>query len=73
MPISGTEAVHWFTVSGYRDLPIASTHAAAVDTLPAIHGDPFDRILIAQALTEPLRLLTHDEVISRYSDVVVLV
>ncbi len=73
MPVSGTEAVHWFTVSGYRDLPVTFDHAASVDTLPAIHSDPFDRILIAQASTEPLRLLTHDEVISRYSDVVVLV
>ncbi|MFO8043006.1 MAG: type II toxin-antitoxin system VapC family toxin [Alkalispirochaeta sp.] len=73
MPISGTEAVHWFTVSGYRDLSITSTHAAAVDALPTIHRDPFDRILIAQAQTEPLRLVTHDEVIARYSDVVMVV
>jgi PIN domain nuclease of toxin-antitoxin system len=50
-----------------------SAHVAVVDTLPAIHGDPFDRILIAQAQTEPLRLLTGDEVISRYSELVVLV
>jgi len=73
MPISGSEAVHWFTLSGYRDLSITSTHAAAVDALPAIHRDPFDRILIAQAQTEPLRLVTHDEVIARYSDVVMVV
>ncbi len=73
MPISGTEAVHWFAVSGYRDLPITSTHAAAVDALPAIHRDPFDRILIAQAQTEPLRLVTHDDVIAQYSDVVMVV
>ena len=73
MPVSGTEAVHWFTVSGYGDLPVTFDHSASVDTLTAIHSDPFDRILIAQASTEPLRLLTHDEVISRYSDVVVLV
>ncbi|MEX2445143.1 MAG: type II toxin-antitoxin system VapC family toxin [Alkalispirochaeta sp.] len=73
MPISGAEAIHWFALSGYRDLAISSAHAATVDSLPAIHGDPFDRILVAQAQTEPLRLLTHDEVISRYSDVVILV
>jgi len=73
MPISGTEALHWFTVSGYRHLPITSTHAAAVDALPAIHRDPFDRILIAQAQTEPLRLVTHDEVIAQYSDIVMVV
>jgi hypothetical protein len=61
------------SVSGCRGLPISFVHAASVDTLPAIHSDPLDRILIAQASTKPLRLLTHEEVISRYSDVVVLV
>jgi PIN domain nuclease of toxin-antitoxin system len=73
MPISGSEAVHWFTLSGYRDLPISSAHAAAVDALPPIHGDPFDRMLVAQAQTDPFRLITHDEVIARYSDVVMVV
>jgi len=73
MPISGSEAVHWFTLSGYREIPISSAHAAAVDALPPIHGDPFDRILVAQAQTEPLRLITHDEVIGGYSDVVIVV
>lgn len=73
MPISGSEAVHWFALSGYRDLAISTAHAAAVDCLPPIHGDPFDRILVAQAQTEPLRLVTHDEVIAGYSDVVMVV
>ncbi|MFP4302712.1 MAG: type II toxin-antitoxin system VapC family toxin [Spirochaetaceae bacterium] len=73
MPVSGPEARHWFSVSGYRDLNITSEHAVAVGALPAIHGDPFDRLLIAQARTEPLRLLTHDELLSRYSEVVILV
>jgi len=73
MPISGSEAVHWFTLSGYRDVPISSSHAAAVDALPPIHGDPFDRMLVAQAQMEPFRLITHDEVIARYSDVVMVV
>lgn len=73
MPISGSEAVHWFTLSGYRDLPISRIHAAAIDALPPIHGDPFDRMLVAQAQTEPFRLMTHDEVMARYSDVVMVV
>lgn len=73
MPVSGTEALHWFVISGYQELPITATHAAAVDTLPAIHRDPFDRILIAQAQTEPLRLVTHDKVVAEYSNVVMLV
>ena len=73
MPISGSEAVHWFTLSGYRDLPISSAHAAAVDALPPIHGDPFDRMLVAQAQTDPFRLVTQNKVIARYSDVVMVV
>lgn len=73
MPVSGREAVHWFTRSGYRELPISWGHSAAVDALPPIHGDPFDRMLVAQAQTEPFRLVTHDEVIARYSNVVMVV
>ena len=73
MPVSGAEAVHWFSVSGYRELSISFAHSAAVDNLPPIHSDPFDRMLVAQASTEPLRLMTHDELLSRYSDVVLVV
>lgn len=73
MPISGPEARHWFSVSGYRDLSISSEHAAAVEALPPIHGDPFDRLLIAQAQTEPLRLLTSDPALKPYSELVLLV
>ena len=40
---------------------------------PPIHSDPFDRRLVAQAQTDPFRLVTHDEVIARYSDVVMVV
>lgn len=42
-------------------------------SLPAIHGDPFDRILIAQAMSEPLHLVTTDERLAEYSELVVLV
>ncbi len=52
-------------------LDVTAVHAAAVETLPLIHGDPFDRLLVAQALTEPLRLLTHDKALARYSDTVI--
>jgi PIN domain nuclease of toxin-antitoxin system len=48
-------------------------HALAVEALPAHHRDPFDRILIAQALVEPLRLMTHDAIVARYSDTVIAV
>lgn len=73
MPVSGSEALHWFGVSGYRDLPVTSRHTCAVEMLPPIHTDPFDRLLVAQAQTEPLRLITHDATLARYSELVVLV
>lgn len=52
--------------NGYTELAIAGAHAAAVDSLPPIHKDPFDRILIAQALAESLMLLTADPVVAQY-------
>jgi len=73
MPISGTTALKHFQVAGYEMLAITATHAAAVDLLPARHNDPFDRLLIAQAQTEPLRLLTHDTQVAQYSDSIMLV
>lgn len=45
---------------------MASEHAVAVDTLPPIHKDPFDRLLIAQALIEGITLLTADDMVARY-------
>lgn len=60
MPVSGADAAALFLQSGYIELPISSSHAAATETLAGHHADPFDRILIAQAHVEPLRLLTHD-------------
>ena len=50
----------------YRELAISGAHAIAVDLLPAIHSDPFDRILVAQAQVEGLTLLTADETLARY-------
>lgn len=52
--------------NGYGELPIASAHAVALDTLPPLHKDPFDRILIAQAMAEGILLLTADPVLARY-------
>ena len=50
----------------YRELPITGAHATAVDLLPAIHRDPFDRILITQAQIEGLTLVTADSMLARY-------
>jgi len=52
--------------NGYGELAITSEHAVAVDLLPPIHRDPFDRILIAQATIEGITLLTGDPVVAQY-------
>ena len=59
--------------AGFTLLPITGEHAAAVAKLPTVHADPFDRMLVAQAKTEPLLLLTNDAVLAGYGDCVELV
>lgn len=71
MPVSGQEAMRYFRESGYRFLGVEAEHAAAAEGLPAHHSDPFDRILVAQALVEPMRLMTHDSRLALYSDTVI--
>jgi PIN domain nuclease of toxin-antitoxin system len=55
-----------------RILDISSEHALAVATLAPHHADPFDRMLVAQSLSEPLRLVTHDPQVAAYSDAIIL-
>ena len=52
--------------NGYTELAVTGVHVLAVDLLPSIHKDPFDRILVAQARIEGITLLTADEVVGRY-------
>lgn len=52
--------------NGYGELAVTSAHAVALDTLPPLHKDPFDRILIAQARVEEITLLTSDEMVAKY-------
>jgi PIN domain nuclease of toxin-antitoxin system len=59
--------------NGYVELPISGEHAVEVDTLPLIHRDPFDRLLIAQATVEGFVLLTNDATLERYKGPVRLV
>jgi PIN domain nuclease of toxin-antitoxin system len=73
MPVSARQALDYFQRSGYRLLPIEPEHTLALETLPPHHQDPFDRLLVAQALTEPMRLITHDTHVARYSDTIVFV
>ena len=56
--------------AGFTLLPVTGEHAAAVARLPAVHSDPFDRMLVAQAKTEPLLLLTNDSLLAGYGDCV---
>jgi PIN domain nuclease of toxin-antitoxin system len=52
--------------NGYVELPVTSQHAVGIDGLPPLHKDPFDRLLLSQALSEGVTLLTADEQLARY-------
>ena len=54
--------------SGFLELPITAVHAVGVAQLPAIHKDPFDRLLVAQSKAEPMTLLTNDATLGDYWD-----
>jgi PIN domain nuclease of toxin-antitoxin system len=56
--------------TGFNELPLASRVAASVALLPLYHRDPFDRLLVAQAIALPARLLTTDSHLARYSELV---
>lgn len=64
------EIVEAVVESGFLELPITALHAATVVVLPDIHRDPFDRILIAQAISEPLTFLTANTLLRNYSELV---
>ncbi len=59
--------------SGFEELPVKVAHTIALPQLAPYHKDPFDRMLIAQAISEPLQLLTHDAILTRYTPLVMLV
>ena len=52
--------------NGYSELPLASEHAVAIDSLPPLHKDPFDRMLVAQSMVEGITLLTSDPLVAQY-------
>ncbi len=68
-PLQLTEAA---IEMGFDELPVTAAHAATVAGLPLHHRDPFDRLLVAQAMHEPARLLTVDKKLERYSHLVQL-
>ena len=59
--------------SGFIDLPILGAHTQTLLNLPMLHRDPFDRMLIAQAISEPMRLLTNDSALSEYSSLITMI
>jgi PIN domain nuclease of toxin-antitoxin system len=71
MPVSSRDAMCYFQESGYRFLAVEAEHAIAVEELPLHHQDLFDRILVAQALVEPMRLMTHDPLVALYNDTII--
>jgi PIN domain nuclease of toxin-antitoxin system len=58
---------------GFSELAVSGAHAERLASLPKVHKDPFDRMLVAQSLCEPLILLTNDGVLADYGDVVKVV
>jgi len=66
LPVGAEEVRDHLLNSGAEFLPIMPEHCLALAGLPSLHTDPFDRMLIAQALVEPLHLITHDEAMKGY-------
>lgn len=56
--------------SGFLELPVLGVHAETLSRLPMLHKDPFDRLIVSQAITEPMRLLTSDSQLEAYSSLV---
>ena len=59
--------------NGFHELPVAAQHAVALSGLPPIHTDPFDRMLVAQSLVEPMALITSDERLAAYPGTIEIV
>ena len=73
LPLEPARLESQLLAAGIQPLPVTWTHARALHGLAMHHRDPFDRMLVAQALCEPLHLLTHDATLAVYSDLVILV
>jgi len=71
MPLSGEEAAKAFSMLGCSALNFDLHHAAAMDNLPLLHRDPFDRMLLAQAKAEGMKVVSHDNRFPSYGDFVI--
>jgi PIN domain nuclease of toxin-antitoxin system len=65
------ELFEQIAANDFYELPVLGKHALIVATMPPYHSDPFDRLLIAQAMSEPLHLLTVDPQLRQYSELVI--
>lgn len=70
LPVDPARLSAAWSLAGLLPLPVTWEHAQAVYRLPALHRDPFDRLLVAQAMHESLHLLTHDSSLAAYSPLV---
>lgn len=65
-PVSGHQAIVEFEAAGFTLLNVTPAHAALVGRLPPIHADPFDRLMLAQAIIEGMQFVTYDRRLARY-------
>lgn len=72
LPVTPEEAAAAAIRTGFRELPVTAAHAAGVHRLPLHHRDPFDRLLVAQAIHEPAHLVTVDRELVPYTELVML-
>ena len=73
MPVCAREARDAFVANGYVELPFEAFHAEAMDDLPMLHRDPFDRMILAQAKAEGMKVLSHDKRFPCYGDFMIAV
>lgn len=66
MPLTAAQAIAWAEASGFELLPLALQHILTLEQLPLHHRDPFDRLLLAQAICEPFTLLSADGAFEAY-------
>ncbi len=73
LEVDPAEVLSSIEPAGFDHLPMIAQHAVKIATLPQVHKDPFDRMLVAQASVEPMILLTDDEILRDYGPLVELV
>lgn len=73
IPVSAPQALEWLERAGFGLLSMTAAHAIMAEQLALPHADPFDRMLLAQALAEPMHLVTHDAHLAAYGSGVIRV